>query len=110
MIGFAFNKKCVVEVGCAAVVAICAFMFWQMIYPYHLHFQEQYSLFQFSQSYFTRLISVPGGFADYIGSFIIQFFYLNIIGALIIALTLCNFYLLIYRILYNVYCNQIVGL
>lgn len=110
MIGFAFNKKCVVEVGCAAVVAICAFMFWQMIYPYHLHFQEQYSLFQFSQSYFTRLISVPGGFADYIGSFIIQFFYLNIIGALIIALTLCNVYLLIYRILYNVYCNQNVAL
>ena len=56
-------------------VLLLAFAFFNFIYPYHLHYQEQMQLFRFGQDYFVESVAVPGGFCDWIGGFLVQFFY-----------------------------------
>lgn len=71
-------------VGLLLMAAI--FLFFYLCYPYHLHYYEQMQMFQFSQDYFLETISLPGGFADYFGRFLTQFFHISWAGALIMAL------------------------
>jgi hypothetical protein len=67
---------------------IAIFIFFDAIYPYHLHYQEQFQLFQFTSAYCLEVISTPGGFSDYISQFLSQFYFYSWSGALIIALSL----------------------
>lgn len=67
-------------------LAICCF--FGLVYPHHLHFQEQYQLFQFDAAYALDVVDVPGGVADYIGRFFTQFFIYAWVGAAILALLL----------------------
>ncbi len=60
-------------------------LFFGIVYPYHITFHEQYQLFRFSWRYFTELLSIPGGGADYIARFLTQFFLFPWLGAVIIA-------------------------
>ena len=64
------------------------FLFFAIIYPFHLHYQEQFQLFLFSDSYLFRYLSKPGGVADYLGNFFTQFFFYAWGGALILAILL----------------------
>jgi len=61
------------------------FIFFRFFYNSHLHFEEQFQLFLFTDSYFLEKISHPGGFAGYLGGFLTQFYYLTFIGPLIIT-------------------------
>lgn len=60
-------------------------LFFALAYPHHLHFQEQYQLFLFEQSYVCGLLSNPGGLADLAGQFLTQFFLFAWAGATLIA-------------------------
>jgi len=62
--------------------------FFALLYPHHLHFQEQYQLFQFDWNYAFDLLSVPGGLAEWLSRFCVQFFLSAWAGAAIIALVL----------------------
>ena len=42
-------------------------------------------LFRFSADYFRESVSVPGGFGDWLGGFLVQFFYYAPVGAMILA-------------------------
>jgi len=64
------------------------FLFFLRYYQFHLHYEEQLQLFLFTSDYWSQLISKPGGLADYIGTFFTQFYYVERLGALIIALLL----------------------
>ena len=64
---------------------LAVFMFFSFSYGFHLHYQEQLEMFLFTSDYFNNLTSLPGGFADYIGTFFTQFYYFSWLGALIIA-------------------------
>ena len=66
--------------------AIIVALFWVFPYRCALSFQEQYQLFLLTPSYFSERISVPGGLADYVAEFIVQFYYLYAIGAILLAL------------------------
>ena len=46
--------------------AVAVYCFFAFKYPYHLHFQEQYQLFEFSCGYFCSVVSVPGGLAAWL--------------------------------------------
>lgn len=70
------------------------YCFFAFRYPYHLHFQEQYQLFESTWAYFASVASVPGGFADWLGRCLTQFFYYAPAGALIMAVLLCGIQLL----------------
>lgn len=68
--------------------AVAVAGFFGFKYLYHLHYQEQFQLFQFTWKYFAEVVSVPGGLSDWVGRFITQFFYQARIGAILIALLL----------------------
>ncbi|MBR4788561.1 MAG: hypothetical protein IK030_02470, partial [Bacteroidales bacterium] len=70
------------------------YCFFAFRYPYHIHFQEQYQLFESTWAYFASVSVVPGGFADWLGRFLTQFFYYAPAGALIMAVLLCGVQLL----------------
>lgn len=60
-------------------------LFFGLRYPHHLHYQEQFQLFQFTASYFWNIVAVPGGFADWLGRGLTQFFFYAWFGASIIG-------------------------
>ena len=68
------------------LVGIGIFLFWYVFYPHALSYQEQYQLFLWTGDYFVERISVPGGLADWLGEFIVQFYYVKWLGALLLAL------------------------
>jgi hypothetical protein len=63
-------------------------LFFGLVYPHHLHYQEQYQLFLFDSTYVWEIIKQPGGIADLLGRFSTQFFLFAWVGALIIAILL----------------------
>ena len=68
------------------LVGIGVFLFWYVFYPHALSYQEQYQLFLWTGDYFLERVSVPGGLADWLGEFIVQFYYVEWLGALLLAL------------------------
>ena len=69
---------------------IALYCFFALKYPYHLHFQEQYQLFESTWDYFRTVSAVPGGFADWLGRFLTQFCYYAPAGAAVLAVLLCG--------------------
>ena len=72
--------------GLSVLVGIGVFLFWYVAYPHALSYQEQYQLFLWTWDYFVERVSQPGGFADWLGEFIVQFYYIEWLGALLLAL------------------------
>ena len=72
--------------GLSVLVGIGVFLFWYVAYPHALSYQEQYQLFLWTSDYFWERVSLPGGFADWLGEFIVQFYYVEWLGALLLAL------------------------
>ena len=72
--------------GLSVLVGIGVFLFWYVAYPHALSYQEQYQLFLWTWDYFVERVSQPGGFADWLGEFIVQFYYIEWLGALFLAL------------------------
>ena len=70
----------------SVLVGIGMFLFWYLIYPHALSYQEQYQLFLWTWDYFVDRICLPGGLADWLGEFIVQFYYIEWLGALLLAL------------------------
>jgi hypothetical protein len=77
---------------------VAVFLFFGLVYPHHLHYQEQYQLFLFDSTYVWEIVKLPGGFADLLGRFCTQFFLFAWMGALIIALLLSAVQLLTLRL------------
>ncbi len=71
-----------------------SYYFWYKLYPAHLHFHEQFQLFQYSGHYFCETLRLPGGFAHYISRFLVQFFYHAEVGAAVMTLLLTALQLL----------------
>ena len=69
----------------ALAVLVALFLFWFVGYPQALNYQEENQLFLLSTDYFLSRIAVAGGLADWIGEFIVQFYYLPWLGALALA-------------------------
>ena len=74
--------------GMTVLFGIGVFLFWLLCYPHALSYQEQYQLFLFSLDYLAHRLAVPGGLADYLGEFLVQFYYYSWSGALVLAVLL----------------------
>jgi len=59
------------------------FIFWVFIYPNHILFTEQLSLFLYTSGYWKEFALQPGGWAAYCGNFLAQFYINRWLGALI---------------------------
>lgn len=72
----------------SAILFLSIFLFLWLGCPQYLLYQEQYQLFLFTSGYFMQAIAVPGGFADYLSEFVVQFYYIPLYGSLLAALVL----------------------
>ncbi|MBE6272088.1 MAG: hypothetical protein E7101_14260 [Prevotella ruminicola] len=73
-------------IALSVLISIGVFLFWYIAYPHAMSYQEQYQLFLWTSDYFVDRLSVPGGFASWIGEFIVQFYYIEWLGALLLSL------------------------
>ncbi len=71
--------------GLTAILFVAIFTFWKFGYPQAMSYQEQNQLFLFSTDYFWNDVRIAGGLATYIGEFLVQFYYVEWLGALILA-------------------------
>ena len=64
------------------VFAVAVFCFWMFEQPFLMAAREQVQLFLWNSDYLMERLAVPGGLAQYLGEFIVQFFVKNVYGAL----------------------------
>ena len=85
----------------SVLVGIGMFLFWYVAYPHALSYQEQYQLFLWTWDYFVERISLPGGLADWLGEFTVQFYYIEWLGALLLVLLYVILQQLTLRLMYS---------
>ena len=83
----------------SVVYGLCIFLFFWKFFPYHLHFHEQFQMFLFTKNYFIETCSRPGGFSNYAGQFITQFYISSFVGALLVSCLLVGIQQLVYGII-----------
>ena len=84
---------------CTLIFGVAVLLFFGLAYPHHLHYQEQYQLFLFDNTYVWDIVRHPGGVADLLGRFCTQFFLFAWVGALIIAVLLSLIQVLMLRLI-----------
>ena len=67
------------------LLAAAVFCYWYWLYPYVIVMRETAVLFLLNADYFMERIVVPGGFAQYVGESIVQFFQNPLSGAITYA-------------------------
>lgn len=70
------------------VLGLAAYFFWAVPYKSMLSYHEQLQLFQTDAEYFCNKMSQPGGLADYVSEFLVQFYFYPQVGAAVIAVLL----------------------
>jgi hypothetical protein len=65
---------------------IAVFFYYVFIGKYSLIYQEQIQLFLYDPRFLYDFLARPGGLTDYLGIFLIQFYYVPLLGALIMTL------------------------
>ncbi|MBQ6965483.1 MAG: hypothetical protein IJP82_07335 [Bacteroidaceae bacterium] len=83
------------------LLVVSAFLFWYLGYPHALSYQEQYQLFLWTGDYFWTDVLQVGGLADWLGEFFVQFYYVEWLGALVLALLLTVFWWLTTKVVDN---------
>ena len=83
---------------CTLIFGVAVFLFFGLAYPHHLHYQEQFQLFLFDNTYVWDIVKLPGGISDLLGRFCTQFFLYAWTGAFIIGLLLSIVQLLTLRL------------
>ena len=83
---------------CTLIFGVAVFLFFGLAYPHHLHYQEQFQLFLFDNTYVWDIVKLPGGISDLLGRFCTQFFLYAWSGAFIIGLLLSVIQLLTLRL------------
>lgn len=77
------------------------FLMWWKWCPELMNYQEQFQLFLWTDTYFLNRINTIGGLADYISEFFVQFFYIPLFGALLIAAIITILQILIALLIIN---------
>lgn len=72
----------------AGMLFVVSFAFFQWIYPNHLIMKEQMRIFMYTTDYFISFGDEPAWLSCYVGNFLTQFFYLRVVGPLIVATVL----------------------
>lgn len=88
-----------VKVGFPACLGLCVFLFWILLYPQYFSYQEQYQLFLWTGDYFVQSIQIAGGFIQYLGEFLVQFYAVEWIGAVLLAIVFVALQALTYALL-----------
>jgi len=79
--------------------AVAVFCFWMFGLPFLMAAREQIQLFVWNTDYLMERQAVPGGLAQYLGEFVVQFFVKSVYGALWYAVLLVAVQLLTWRLM-----------
>lgn len=60
---------------------IPVFLFWYLVYPNHIYYQEYFTLFENTPDYFVSFLGKPGGLSEWAGAFLSQFYRKLWVGA-----------------------------
>ena len=90
-------KQIITKYGYIALFLYIA-IFYCFLYNYHLLYTEQLQIFQSTGLYFQSLAGKPGGIADYLGTFVKQFYIWNHAGGLILTAALWLLFFLLKKI------------
>jgi hypothetical protein len=82
-----------------AVFAVAVFCFWMLKLPFLMSAREQMQLFLWNTDYLMERLAVPGGLAQYLGEFVVQFFFKSVYGALWYAVLFAAVQLLTWRLI-----------
>ena len=77
---------------------IAVMLFWLLGYPEALNYQEQNQLFLFTADYFVNDVKMVGGLADYVSEFIVQFYYIPWLGALLLGVVYATMQWLMWKV------------
>ena len=80
----------IIRIISTAAFGLAVMLFFGIAFPNHIASQEQFQLFEWTGKYFADVVCVPGGFADWAGRLLTQFFIIPWLGAAITALLLCS--------------------
>ena len=78
----------IINSSASILFCLAVFMYFCIVYPFHISYQEHYQMFLYNFSYMKETVSYPGGVAGYLSAFLTQFFLFPPAGALIVALLL----------------------
>ena len=53
------NKSNAFEIGWLSLFGVAVLLFFGLAYPHHLHYQEQYQLFLFDNTYVWDIVRLP---------------------------------------------------
>jgi len=67
------------------LLGAAVFAFWMWLFPQALNYQEQNQLFLFTWDYLRERLALPGGVADWLSEFLVQFFLYRACGAAVMA-------------------------
>ena len=81
------------------VFAVAVFCFWLFKLPFLMAAREQIQLFLWNTDYLMERLIVPGGLAQYLGEFVVQFFVKTVFGALWYVVLLVAVQLLTWRLM-----------
>lgn len=84
--------KYIVPCAFMLLFAVAAWAFWAFVYPAHMHLAEQLQMFEYTTQYFLDTAVKPAGVAEYISRYLIQFFYSEPLGPVVMALLLMVVY------------------
>ncbi len=88
----------ITDLSVTLLLLVASTVYFSVWYAFHTVNLEQLQLFEGTWAYFAETVSVPGGFSDYLGRFLTQFFYHAGAGALILAVLLVLIRALLRRI------------
>ena len=83
--------------GLSLLFALAVFLFWAVPYYSVMSYQEQLQMFLWDSDYFWERVSLPGGLSDWLGEFLVQFYFAPLVGAAILAVL----FLLLQRLTYR---------
>lgn len=84
-----------------ALFAVAVFCFWMFKLPFLMTAREQVQLFLWTTDYLQERLAVPGGLAQYLGEFVVQFFLNPVYGALWYAVLFTVVQWLVWRLAKN---------
>lgn len=67
-------------------VGVGVWLFWWLGHPEILCYHEQNQMFLWTAGYLLSDLSIAGGLADYVGEFVVQFYYVPWLGGLLVGL------------------------
>ncbi|MEJ2567686.1 MAG: DUF6057 family protein, partial [candidate division WOR-3 bacterium] len=81
------------------VVFLLLFFYYLLVFDTSLYYHHHQPIFLFYKTYLKGFLLYPGGPAELITQFFLQFFYFNLLGAVVISAVSLSVFIVVYRLI-----------